>query len=118
MNLLEKLDALKKSTGDTNASLARNAGIPVTTIYGLYEKGYGNMKLSTLEALCNYFNVTLDYLAKDDNEEEPATVGELSENEAEFIQLLGAMTPANRRLILGIAQLLLKEQEAPADSPG
>lgn len=117
MNLLEKLDALKQTTGDTNASLARNAGIPVTTIYGLYEKGYGNMKLSTLEALCNYFNVTLDYLAKDD-EGEPATVGELSESEAEFIQLFGAMTPANRRLILGIAQLLLKEQEAPADSPG
>ena len=117
MNLLEKLDALKQTTGDTNASLARNAGIPVTTIYGLYEKGYGNMKLSTLKALYNYFNVTLDYLAKDD-EEEPATVGELSESEAEFIQLFGAMTPANRRLILGIAQLLLKEQAAPADSQG
>lgn len=69
MNLLEKLDALKAKTGDTNASLAKRAGIPATTIYGLYQKGYGNMKLSTLQALCDYFDVPIDYLAKDNYEE-------------------------------------------------
>ena len=38
MTFLEKLDALKARTGDNNASLARNSGVPYTTIDGLYKK--------------------------------------------------------------------------------
>lgn len=117
MNLLDKLDALKAQTGDTNLSLAKKAGVPPTTIYGLYQKGYANMKLSTLQALCDYFGVSLDYLAKD-NQKEPAMIGELSEKMTEFINVYGALTPPNRRLLFGIAELLLQEQEAPPDSPG
>lgn len=65
MNLLEKLDMLKARTGDNTLSLAKKAGIPPTTLYGLYTKGYEKMQLSTLQALCDYFGVSLDYLAKD-----------------------------------------------------
>lgn len=68
MNLLEKLDMLKARTGDNNHTLAEKANIPYTTIDGLYKKGYKGMRLTTLEALCNYFNVPLDFLAKDDGE--------------------------------------------------
>ena len=119
MNLLEKLDALKKARGDTNASLARNAGIPVTTIYGLYQKGYENMKLSTLEALCDYYNVTLDYLAKDaPDEKQPADLGGLSEDETRFIEGFAALSPSNRRILLGILAVLLQEQGQAPDSPG
>lgn len=70
MNLIEKLDALKAKTNDNNLSLAKKAGIPPTTIYGIYDKGYKNMKLSTLQALCDYFGVSLDYLAKDNYTED------------------------------------------------
>lgn len=62
MTFLERLDLLKSRTGDNNSTLAKRSGIPYTTIDGLYKKGYSNTKLSTLEALCAYFNVTLDYL--------------------------------------------------------
>lgn len=62
MTFLERLDLLKSRTGDNNSTLAKRSGIPYTTIDGLYKKGYSNTKLSTLEALCTYFNVTLDFL--------------------------------------------------------
>lgn len=117
MTLLEKLDALKRQTGDSNASLARNAGIPVTTIYGLYQKGYANMQLSTLQALCSYFGVPLDYLAKDtdDNSTEPAPQDRLSEKEREFLDAFQGLNASNRRLLLGIAALLAQEQSTDPD---
>lgn len=117
MTLLEKLDALKESTGDSNASLAKKAGVPATTIYGLYQKGYANMKLSTLQALCDYFDVSLDYLAKD-NKEQPSITGGLSDDETRFIKGFASLTPSNRRLLLGILSLLLQEQGQVSDSQG
>ena len=64
MDFLERLNLLKERTGDNNSTLAKRSGIPYTTIDGLYKKGFANVKLSTLEALCAYFGVTLDYLVK------------------------------------------------------
>lgn len=62
MNLLERLDELKKLTGDNNNTLSKKTGIPYTTIDGLYKKGYENIKLSTLKTLCEYFDVSIDYM--------------------------------------------------------
>ena len=122
MTLTEKLDALKKTTGDTNASLARKSGLPYTTIDGLYKKGYENIKLSTLMALCNYFNVSLDYLAKDyltidlPPEEQPTVMGELSEKTSEAVNVFTALSPENRRILLVLATALLKDQVTHPDT--
>jgi len=120
MTLLEKLDALKQATGDTNASLARKSGIPYTTIDGLYKKGYANMKLSTIQALCDYFGVSLDYLAKDEvlepGKEKPTLEGELSDKEQEFIRAFQSLSAGNRHTLLVIASALLRDQEGnPGD---
>jgi len=121
MTLLEKLDALKKTTGDTNASLARNSGVPYTTIDGLYKKGYANVKLSTLMALCDYFNVSLDYLAKDSvtsdlpSEDQPTMPGGLNEKDMEFGKVFNALSAQNRRILLVLATALLKEQVTHPD---
>lgn len=122
MTLLEKLDMLKKTTGDTNASLARNSGIPYTTIDGLYKKGYSNMKLSTIQALCDYFGVSLDYLAKDEidqHEQKELTLdGELSEREQEFIHTFRFLSAEKRHILLVIASALLQDEEASSDTQG
>ena len=65
MTFLEKLDFLMKRNGDNLSALSKKSGIPYTTLDGLYKKGYKNTKLSTLQRLCEYFHVTLDYLVKD-----------------------------------------------------
>lgn len=100
MNLLEKLDALKEAKGVNNAALAREAGIPATTIYGLYEKGYANMKLSTLEALSNYFGVSLDYLAKDDGESPVNVSSGFSADEMRLIAAYRLADPTARQIAL------------------
>lgn len=66
MKLTEKLDLLMKERGITVADLAREADVPYTTIKSLYDKGYDNVKLSTLKKLAKYFNCSLDYIADDD----------------------------------------------------
>lgn len=116
MNLLEKLDFLKAQKGDTNASLARNAGIPVTTIYGLYQKGYSNMQLSTLEALCNYFDVTLDFLAKDGKEDDPAKISGYDVNESELIGIYRDLNDIGQQALMGTARGLYVNPDMKKDA--
>lgn len=65
MTFLEKLDWLIERDGLNKHSLAQKSGIPYTTIVGLYERGFDNVRLSTVQKLCVFFNVPLDYLAID-----------------------------------------------------
>lgn len=69
MKLTDKLTILIDRKGfDSTKAFAEDSKIPYTTIDGLYKKGYSNMKIFTLKALCDYFNVTLDSMAYDDRE--------------------------------------------------
>ena len=65
MGLTDKLDLLMRERNINKAELARESGIPYTTIDGFYKKGSDNAKLSTLKKLCAYFGCSLDYLADD-----------------------------------------------------
>lgn len=65
MNFLDKLNKLMEEKGINRRQLSIESKIPYTTILSLYDKGYENTKLSTLKALAEYFNCTLDYLADD-----------------------------------------------------
>ena len=75
MGLTDKLDLLMKEKNINKAELARESGIPYTTIDGFYKKGSENAKLSTLKKICAYFNCSLDYLA-DDSIDEPQTIAD------------------------------------------
>ena len=75
MSLTDKLDLLMKERHINKAELARESGIPYTTIDGFYKKGSENAKLSTLKKLCAYFGCSLDYLADDNNDgSQPSTL--------------------------------------------
>lgn len=65
MGLTDKLDLLMKEKNINKAELARESGVPYTTIDGFYKKGSENAKLSTLKKLCAYFDCSLDFLADD-----------------------------------------------------
>ncbi len=66
MTFIEKLDLLMKSKGLNKHSLSDVTGIGYTTIDAFYKKGYKNMKLSNFRAICNYFGVTMDSMARDE----------------------------------------------------
>ena len=81
MGLTDKLDILMKERNISKADLARESGVPYTTIDGFYKKGSENAKLSTLKKLCNYFHCTLDYLADDAVNDQPTTLAAHFEGE-------------------------------------
>lgn len=59
---LKNLDMLLKEKGIRKSVLSRESGIPYTTIDGFYKKGYENIKLSTLQKIADYFDVSVDFL--------------------------------------------------------
>ena len=59
---LDTLESLMKERKLNKNSLAKESGIPYTTIDGFYKKGCDNIKLSTLTRLASFFGVSLDYL--------------------------------------------------------
>lgn len=62
MDMLDRITELMEMHKDSKASLSRNAGIPYTTIDGLYKRRCDNIYISTVRKICDYYGVTLDYL--------------------------------------------------------
>ncbi len=103
MSLTDKLDALMTERSLTKAELARESGIPYTTIDGFYKKGTDNAKLSTLKKLCAYFNCSLDYLTGTSSESSPNTIAahfdgeEYTSEELEEIRQFAAFVKNKRK---------------------
>ena len=103
MGLTDKLDLLMKERNINKAELARESGIPYTTIDGFYKKGTDNAKLSTLKKLCSYFGCSLDFLADDSVVEEPTTIAahfdgdEYTEEELDEIKKFAEFVKAKRK---------------------
>lgn len=78
MKLTEKLDMLMQEKRINRVELSKGTEIPYSTIASLYDKGYENVKLSTLKKLADYFNCSLDYIADDNitdrNQIKPNTI--------------------------------------------
>lgn len=69
----EMLDKLMADRNINKRTLAKESGIPYTTIDGWYKKGNEDIRLSTLRKLSAYFNVSLDYLMEAEQEKAPAS---------------------------------------------
>lgn len=110
MNLLERLDLLMATHNEKPTDLARNADIPVNTIYGLYNKGYENMKLTTLFKICDYYGVSLDYLVK-------GAEG-LSNETLMIASKIDAITdPHSLELIRTVVDIEVKRKNAKSSNP-
>lgn len=68
MDFLQKIDWLMEQRGLNRHTLAQESGIPYTTIVGLYARGKENARVSTVNKLCDFFHVSLDYLLLDEYE--------------------------------------------------
>lgn len=92
MTFLERLDMLKsRNQIKTNHALSKATGIPYTTIDGWYKRGgVTGINLSTLETLASFFDVSIDFLVRDtQNETEKASTP--GEPDAETIDLYNAL---------------------------
>ncbi len=119
MNFLTKLDWLMKRDGLNKHTLAQRCGIPYTTIVGLFERGPENARLSTVNRLCGFFGVPLDYLALDKYERPedfvPARM-DISDNtlscqEAELLGCYRALNPSGQGALLTTARAFASNPE-------
>ena len=68
MNFLDRIDMLMEQKCINKNQLANLTGIPVSTIYGWYKKGYGSITLPTLLKLSEFFCCTMEFLVNGDIE--------------------------------------------------
>lgn len=69
MTFLDKLDILMKKNNLNKKRLSEKSGIPYSTIDSFYKQSYNNIKLSTFKKICDFFNVTMDSMARDEVDE-------------------------------------------------
>lgn len=121
MNLREKLEYLMARDHITKkADLARALDIPYTTIDNILRRDhFDNVKFSTLEKLCDYFQVDLRYLIKDDitdpNYGAPAsyTSSPLAPDEQKLIEDYRTLNDQGKehiRVCMASAQALFKDE--------
>lgn len=96
MDFLEKIDKLMAEKGVNRAELARQSGIPYNTIRNFYELGYDNMKLSTLQKLADYFDVSMDFLVR---EIDPPAFP-LSPREKELVEYFRSLNDTGQTILL------------------
>ena len=101
MDFLERLDFLMKIKGVNKAQMAAGSGIGKTTVYAWWKKGYEEITLPKLRALCNYFGCTLDYLVCGDEAEQKM----LSDDEIKLISAYRCADPSIQAAVLKLLDL-------------
>ena len=117
MTMTEKLDILMRERSLNKAELARSSGIPYMTIVNFYEKGTENVKRSTLLKLSQFFGVTVDYLAVDEETQRaaPTAAGRRSAADAAQTELKPRLSAvlASRNVLDAVN--IVGFDEVPAD---
>ena len=112
MYFLSKLDKMMKQRGLNKHTLAQQSGVPYTTIVGLYDRGAENARLSTLNRLCEFFDVPLDYLVMDEYEnpedfvpgERISSITTDNQNEIRLLRTFRAMNASGKSAALSAVE--------------
>ena len=119
MDFLQKIDQLMIESGLNKHTLAQKSGIPYTTIVGLFERGKENARVSTINKLCSFFNVSMDYLLLDEyrTPEEFTPNGKTAEfccehsDEIEIVRLYRSLNSAGKNTLLNTARAIAGNPE-------
>ena len=120
MNFLDKLDMLMEEKGINKSKLARESGIPYTTITSLYERGYKDIRLGTLKKLSSFFNCSIDYLAAEsDQDDRPADMSRLHPSEIDLISRYRMAKRSRKTIVENLlkAAAILIDMEPEPDQP-
>ena len=90
MDVLEKIDKLRKEKGRSVHQHAMEAGLPQSTVNNLYTRRT-EPKIPTLRALCDALGITLSDFFKESNQE--------NEDE-ELIRRIKSLSPENKKALL------------------
>lgn len=93
MEVLEKIEKLRKEKGWSVNFLALESGLTQSTLNNLYSRNT-EPKISTLRAICNAFGITLSDFFKEE------------ENEDELIRRVKSLSQENKKALLQIIKNL------------
>lgn len=93
MEVLEKIEALRREKGWSINYLAMESGLTQSTLNNLYSRNT-EPKISTLRAICGAFGITLSEFFKEE------------ENEDELIRRVRLLSQKNKKALLQIVKNL------------
>ena len=93
MEVLEKIEILRKERGWSINYLAMESGLTQSTLNNLYTRNT-EPKISTLRAICGAFGITLSDFFKEDN------------NEDELIRRVQCLSKENKQALLQLVRHL------------
>ena len=91
MEVLEKIEMLRKETGWSINYLAMESGLTQSTLNNLYSRNT-EPKISTLRAICGAFGITLSDFFKDE------------ESDDELIRRVKSLSENNKKALLQIVR--------------
>ena len=110
MKMINKIELLMREAGLNRRQLSIKAGIPYSTVDNWFKVDCEKMQLPTFRALCDFFGVTMDSMAWDDQEivyRKDLKVPELSGEQRDVAEAYGRADEGIQRGV----RLLLKLPE-------
>ena len=92
MDILERIDLLRKERGWSINNLAMEAGLTQSTVNNLYVRKT-EPKLSTLRAICGAFNISLTEFFKEENADD------------ELMRRVKSLSPKDKAALLQILSI-------------
>ena len=103
--------SLRYKKGITQSDLAKQLGVTKGTV-GMWETNKRTPTLDKLLLLCEYFDVTSDYLLGLSDQPKPSPEKENTDDTTnDMLKIFKELDKTNRYIVLGHANELLKEQQ-------
>lgn len=102
MNMLDRLMELMEQKLVNKRQLAIKTGIPPTTVYGWWNKGFENMTLPTLRKLSSFLGCSMEYLVNGSDEDDTNGCAALSSEDKEIISLYHSLDERGKKLVQAV----------------
>jgi transcriptional regulator with XRE-family HTH domain len=110
--MIEKIELIMKERDLKKADVSKGADIPYTTIDGLFKKGFENARFPTIKKLALFFDVSMEYLINDnenDRDFEKIKPFEFTREEHRLIVLWRQLPNDEQMKMLGRIEAKLEE---------
>ena len=102
MNIYEKIEKLRKERDWSRSRLAKEAGIPETTVYNWFNEKHFTPSRDKIEDICATFGITIASFYSDIEE------GNLTSKETLLLEYFKALSDEKKDALTEIAKLLTK----------
>ena len=91
MDFLTRLQRVMKMNGDSKHKLSKDSGIPYTTLERLFNNGWENARISTIQKICDHYGLSIDFMVYGAKKAMP--------DEFEISEKYSKMSPYGRSLV-------------------